>query len=128
MDILKIFNLNNTDFQINIQGTSENPLFQANQIGKLLDIKNINQNLTDFSSDEKVLCSAFTLGGIQETMFITELGLYKLLGRCRKPIASEFQKWMINTIKEIRITGTYKLKEENEIDKNMSYQEYLEII
>jgi prophage antirepressor-like protein len=124
MDILKIFNLNNTNFQLNIQGTLEDPLFQANQIGKILDIKNINQNLTDFNSDEKVLCSTYTLGGIQETTFITELGLYKLLGRCRKPKAGEFQKWMANTIKEIRITGTYKLKQENEIDKKIITNNY----
>jgi len=124
MDILKIFNLNNTNFQLNIQGTLEDPLFQANQIGKILDIKNINQNLIDFSSDEKVLCPTYTLGGTQETSFLTELGLYKLLGRCRKPKAAEFQKWMATTIKEIRITGTYKLKEENEIDKKIITNNY----
>jgi len=124
MDILKIFNLNNSNFQLNIQGTPEDPLFQANQIGKILDIKNINQNLSDFNTDEKVLCPTYTLGGIQETTFISELGLYKLLGRCRKPIASQFQKWMIATIKEIRLTGTYKLKQDNEIDKKLITNNY----
>ena len=41
MDILKLFNLYDKEIQINIKGTIEDPLFQANQIGKLLTIKNI---------------------------------------------------------------------------------------
>jgi len=48
MDILKAFSLFNENHQINIQGTLEEPLFQANQIGKLLEIKNIRQNIQDF--------------------------------------------------------------------------------
>ena len=43
-----------TEYQINIQGTLEDPLFQANQIGKLLGISNIRENLRDFSDDEKM--------------------------------------------------------------------------
>ena len=42
MDILKIFNLYDKDFSINIIGTVEEPLFQANQIAKLLDITPFN--------------------------------------------------------------------------------------
>ena len=33
MDILKAFKLLDKTIEINIQGTLENPLFQANQIG-----------------------------------------------------------------------------------------------
>jgi prophage antirepressor-like protein len=32
-----------------------------------------------------------TQGGPQKTLFLTEVGLYRLLGRSRKPIASVFQ-------------------------------------
>jgi len=119
MDILKAFKLVDTEIIINIEGTYENPLFQANQIGKILEIKNIVENLRDFDENEKILSLTNTLGGIQNTVFLTEFGLYKLLGRSRKPIASVFQKWMINTIKEIRINGIYKLKEEIDIDKKL---------
>ena len=123
MDILKIFSLleseGNENHQINIQGTVDDPLFQANQIGKLLDIKKVSENLRDFSVEEKVLFISDTLGGPQEMIFLTELGLYRLLGRSRKPIAATFQKWMIKTIKEIRITGMYQLKSENEVDRKL---------
>jgi prophage antirepressor-like protein len=124
MDILKAFKLVDKTIEINIQGTLENPLFQANQIGKLLDLTNIRVNLQDFNNDEKVVSLTYTSTGIKETNFLTEIGLYKLLGRSRKPIASVFQSWMINTIKEIRINGMYKLKEENEVDKQLMIQNY----
>jgi len=119
MDILRAFKLYDETIEINIQGTIENPLFQANQIGKLLDIKNIRDSIIDFKEDEKRVDLIYTSTGLKETNFLTEIGLYKLLGRSRKPIAHTFQSWMINTIKQIRIDGFYKLKEENEVDKQL---------
>jgi prophage antirepressor-like protein len=119
MDILKAFSLLETEYPINIQGTPEDPLFQANQIAKLLGISNIRENLRDFDSDEKHVILTDTLGGAQNTMFLTEIGLYKILGRSRKPIAHTFQKWMINVLKEIRVNGIYKLQQEKEVDKKL---------
>ena len=63
---------------INIQGTYDYPLFQANQIGKLLGFKNIHKTLANFDEDEKVITSRYTPGGNQDMTFITDLGLYRL--------------------------------------------------
>jgi len=101
MDILKAFSLLDTEYKINIQRTLEYPIFQANQIGKLLGISNIRENLRDFSSNEKVVSLTDTPGGKQEMVFLTEFGLYRVLGRSRKPIAHKFQKWMVSVLKEI---------------------------
>jgi prophage antirepressor-like protein len=122
MDILKAFKLLDKTIEINIQGTPENPLFHAKQIGNLLEISNIKDNIRDFTNEEKVEDIILSKGGPQKTTFLTEIGLYRLLGRSRKPVAHTFQKWMINTIKEIRINGFYKLKEENEVDKQLIIQ------
>jgi prophage antirepressor-like protein len=92
MDILKAFPLLDTEYPINNQGTPEDQLFQSNQIGKLLGINKLCENLRDFDSDEKVLCLTHTLGGAQNSMFLTEIGLYKILWRSRKPIAHTFAK------------------------------------
>ena len=119
MDILKAFSLLDTEYQINIQGSLEDPLFQANQIGKLLGISNIRENLRDFSENEKGVSLTDTLGGKQETIFLTEYGLYRLLGRSRKPIAHKFQEWMVSVLKEIRINGIYKLQQDKEVDKQL---------
>jgi prophage antirepressor-like protein len=126
MDILKAFSLLDIDYPINIQGTLEEPLFQANQIGKILGIVNIHHSLIDFSNNEKVCLTTATLGGNQEAMFLTELGLYRLLGRSKKPIAKKFQEWMVSVLKEIRLNGMYKLQQDKEIDKQL-YQTKNEI-
>lgn len=120
MDILKIFKLADNDITINIQGTIDDPLFQANQIGELLGISNIRDTTKNFDDDEKVVDNTYTLGGLQKTTFLTELGLYRLLGMSRKPIARTFQKWVCNTIKEIRINGKYELNNNIEIEKKLN--------
>ena len=120
MDVLKIFKLADNDITINIQGTIDDPLFQANQIGELLGISNIRDTTKNFDDDEKVVDNTYTLGGLQKTTFLTELGLYRLLGMSRKPIARTFQKWICNTIKEIRINGKYELKNTIEIEKKLN--------
>ena len=119
MDIFRAFSLNDKEHLINIQGTIEDPLFQGNQIGELLGIKNFHAHINDFTDEHKVLCQIKTNGGIQNVIFLTELGLYKLLGRSRKDIAAKFQNWIVKVIKEIRITGMYKLNEEKEVDKKL---------
>ena len=119
MDILKAFKINIDEFPVNIQGTQDEPLFQANQIAKILDIKKVRNSIKDYSKDEKVAHDTSTLGGEQNCLFLTEKGLYRLLGQSRKPIAKTFQNWMADVIKEIRLNGMYKLKQENEVDKQL---------
>ena len=42
MDLVKLFNTGaDKQVTINVQGTEDEPLFQANQIGELLGLKNI---------------------------------------------------------------------------------------
>ena len=119
MDILKAFKININEFPVNIQGTHDDPLLQANKIAKILDIRNIRDAIKDFNEDEKGALSTDTLGGEQKCLFITEKGLYRLLGQSKKPIAKTFQSWMTDVIKEIRLTGMYRLKQENEVDKQL---------
>jgi prophage antirepressor-like protein len=122
MDILKAFSLCDEHYPINIQGTIENPLFQAKQIGALLKMSNILTTITNYSNELKVYKDFVSLGGIQKTVFLTEAGLYRLLARSNKPVAEKFQLWMIQVLKEIRLTGEYKLKQQLEIDSKLIYQ------
>ena len=124
MDILKIFKLDNKDIEINIIGTINEPLFQAKQIGELIGIKNIRQNLMSFDNTQKKIVQTMTNGGLQDVMYLTEIGLYKILGRSNKPIANTFQVWMINVIKEIRLNGKYELNNKNEVDIKMIKHNY----
>ena len=55
MDIVKAFSNVGLSHgvSINIQGTPEDPLFQAKQIGTLLGLVNIHESMKDFDEDEK---------------------------------------------------------------------------
>ena len=93
---------------INIQGTPEDPLFQANQIGALLGLVNVHESIKDFDDDERAIRSTVTPGGQQRVIFLTELGLYRLLGASRKPCARPFQKWVAKVVRDIRQTGKHE--------------------
>jgi hypothetical protein len=64
--------------------------------------------------------SVHTLGGPQNVTFLTEMGLYRLLGMSRKPIARTFQKWVCNVLIEIREKGKYELQQQTEIDRKLA--------
>jgi prophage antirepressor-like protein len=118
MDILKIFNLYDKEFPVNIIGSVEEPLFQANQIAKLLGIKNIHESIKTFDNYEKIgdIIAADSTNRKQKTTFLTEIGLYKLIFRSNKQEATLFQKWVCNIIKELRIKGKYELDTRNETE------------
>lgn len=109
MDILRTFKIVDKDVDINIQGTVEKPLFQANQIGDLLEITNIRTSIRHFEDHEKVIVNINTAGGKQNVLFLTEDGLYRLLQNSTKPVAKLFQTWVANVIKELRMTGKYQV-------------------
>lgn len=63
MDILKAFKILNEEHNINIQGTIDDPLFQANQIGRILGISNVRESIHEFDIDEKVVSLTDTIRG-----------------------------------------------------------------
>jgi prophage antirepressor-like protein len=112
MEIIKAFENNNMNMHITIQGTYEEPLFRATDIGAILDIAAIRSTIRDFDSTEKEVQIVDTKGGPQEVIFLTEKGLYQVLFTSRKPIAKKFKNWVCELIKEIRLNGKYELKKQ----------------
>jgi prophage antirepressor-like protein len=79
---------------------------------------NIRVSIKDYNETErKDVNQTYTLGGNQQTTFLTEKGLYKILFRSRKPIAEQFQNWICEVIKELRLTGKYELEKKFEEQK-----------
>lgn len=112
MEVVKAFTTNKSTQNITILGTHDNPLFRASDIAEILEMTNIRVTISNFNDTEKVVSNAYTLGGNQATTFLTEKGLYKLLFRSRKEIAIQFQDWVCEVIKELRIKGRYDLEEQ----------------
>lgn len=100
--------------EVRILGTREEPLFVANDIGAILEIKDMKSTLRLFDDTEKGVHSMHTLGGNQQMTLLTEKGLYKILFTSRKKEAKVFQDWVFRVIKEIRLKGRYVLAEDIE--------------
>lgn len=114
MEVVRAFNANDLYTEIVIKGTSEEPLFRASDIGVILGISNMRTTTSNFDETEKVMQNMETSGGEQQVTFLTEFGLYQVLFNSRKPIAKTFKKWVCQVIKEIRINGSYTLRQEME--------------
>ncbi|GAA0760577.1 hypothetical protein SDC9_101865 [bioreactor metagenome] len=92
-----------------IYGTYDNPLFLAKDIATWIgySISNVSKLVNVVDEEEKVRNIITTLGGDQETWFLTEDGLYEVLMQSRKPIAKVFKKEVKAILKDIRKNGMY---------------------
>lgn len=93
--------------EFRIYGTKENPLFLAKDVAEWIDNKNVSQMLNAVDEEEKGIYNIYTLGGNQNSWFLTEDGLYEVLMQSRKPIAKAFKKEVKKILKQIRQTGGY---------------------
>jgi prophage antirepressor-like protein len=92
-----------------VYGTAEEPLLLAKDVAEWIeyDASSVNKMITNVDDDEKVRKNVPTLGGIQESWFLTENGLYEVLMQSRKPIAKQFKKEVKEILKTIRKHGIY---------------------
>ena len=114
MQITKLFENNNIEI-INTQ--LKGPLFYGIQIGTLLDYKLPRKAILTHVWESNKLTMAqlkeilptFETKKPDNTILITEQGLYQLLFQSKMEEAIKFQKWVFDVITEIRKTGEYKL-------------------
>lgn len=92
-----------------VYGTAEEPLLLAKDVAEWIeyDTSSVNKMITNVEDDEKVRKNVPTLGGTQESWFLTENGLYEVLMQSRKPIAKQFKKEVKEILKTIRKHGIY---------------------
>jgi prophage antirepressor-like protein len=97
----------------------EQVLFNANDVGKALDIGNVRENLRTFSKNHvvKVKNSEVSnpdfrkLNNAGEN-FLTEAGVYRLAFSSRKEKAQEFTDWVTcKVLPSIRKTGSYSINQ-----------------
>ena len=80
----------------------------------ILELTNIRVTIKDFNETQKnSVRDPYGTSGNPNVTFLTEKGLYKLLSIVRNNhISEKFQEWVYKVIKEIRLTGQYKLEKE----------------
>ena len=90
-----------------IYGDFDNPLFLAKDVAEWIEHSNSRVMLDSVDDTEKVVRNVYTLGGNQESWFLTEDGLYEVLMQSRKPIAKAFKKEVKEILKSVRKHGAY---------------------
>jgi anti-repressor protein len=84
------------------------PWFSGVDVCRALELNNPRTSLALLDEDEKGVHTVDTLGGPQQTVFVSEPGLYTLVLRSRKPEAREFRRWITHeVIPAIRKHGGY---------------------
>lgn len=97
----------------------ENPLFLAKDVAEWIEHSNPRVMLNTVDENEKVVNNVYTLGGVQESWFLTEDGLYEVLMQSRKPIAKVFKKEVKAILKEVRKNGGYIAISEKDSDEEI---------
>ncbi|MGV8139475.1 MAG: Bro-N domain-containing protein [Mangrovibacterium sp.] len=82
--------------------------FVANEVCKLLDIKNTSDAVSRLDDDEKLTSVIPIAGKNRNVTIISESGLYALIFKSNKPSAKKFRKWVTKeVIPAIRKTGSF---------------------
>lgn len=108
MNEIKIFE--NAQFgQIRTAGTSNDPLFCAIDIARALNYSNPAKAVIDHCKGVTILETPSN-GGVQNTKFIDEGNMYRLILKSKAPQAEAFQDWVCEEVlPSIRKTGSYSV-------------------
>lgn len=104
-DILRTINAQG--HELNIYGTTEEPLFLAVEVAKMIDysVGNTGWMLNTVDEDEKLTLEILRAGQRRQMWFLTEDGLYEVLMQSRKPIARRFKRAVKDILKDLRLSG-----------------------
>jgi len=86
--------------------------FKASDVGKVLGIVNIHSTIQNYEEDdERVIRKAYdTEKRIQDTIFLSSQGVYRLLYNSKKEVAKKFRKWAGNILDDIIFNESIELK------------------
>ena len=108
---VQLFNFHGEEFEVRFVGTAEKPEWVAADVCAVLEIERHRDALREFDQDERGAVTIRTPGGEQETLTVTEAGLYRLIFKSRKPQAKAFQRWVMHEVlPSIRKTGSYSVQ------------------
>ena len=89
--------------------TESQPWFVASDVCRVLELSNASMACKPLDEDEKGISTAYTLGGQQGLLSVSESGLYALIFQSRKPQAKAFRKWVTSEVlPSLRQKGYYE--------------------
>lgn len=97
MKAIQTFNFENNEVKIKV--IDNEPYFNLEDVCKILEIKNPLRSKERLLDTQGIYGAfAFTLMGYEETDFISETNLYRLISQSRKPEAEKFKHWVISDV------------------------------
>jgi GNAT superfamily N-acetyltransferase len=100
---------------INIQGTSDDPLFQVDQVGKALGLADFRAAIKALDDDEVIVGE-----GVGVPAFLTWSGILGLCCWSSAPNARLFYKWVWRALKDIRVIERNEMQAKIEMDEVVS--------
>ena len=93
--------------------------FKASDVGNALGIVNIRTTIQNYEDDdERVVRKVYDPHGtLQDTIFLTSQGVYRLLYNSKKEIAKKFRKWAGNILDDIIFNESKELQKQLENQK-----------
>lgn len=86
------------------------PWFVAGDVAKILGFAHVPHMIRMLEEDQKGVHIVDPFGGGQESVIISESGLYSCIFKSRRPEAKRFRKWVTSEVlPSIRKTGTYSV-------------------
>lgn len=105
LEVVSTLKLEAIDKEFMIYGSVDDPLFLAKDVAEWIEHSNTRMMLKSVDEDEKVVSNVYTLGGTQESWFLTEDGVYEILFQSRKPVAKAVKKEVKSVLKTLRKEG-----------------------
>lgn len=107
-----VFRVNDEKYELQVFGTYEKPWFIANELGNILGLTNIRENLKGLKPSYKnTVRISYGNRGNPNTTLINEAGMYSIIMKAhtsRNPIVQQFQDWVNEEVlPSIRQTGSY---------------------
>lgn len=110
MNELKVFG-NNEFGRVRTQVIDGEPYLMLNDVCRVLEIKNPRDVKNRLNKKGVVITDTLTSGGIQQTTFINESNLYKVIFQSRKPQAEKFTDWVTSEVlPSLRKNGYYRIE------------------
>lgn len=119
MNELQIFK--NAEFgQIRTVEINGQPYFMASDVARALGYTNPSRSAKDHCKNLIKRCTTDSVGREQESLFIPESDIYRLIIKSKLPSAERFEKWLMEEVlPSIRKTGGYIAGQETMTDAEL---------
>lgn len=134
------------ELPVRIIGTQNFPVFYADDIAKILNIKRARESVANFGEMEIVTPEQRKQYGLvtyrkykdtvrrdDKIILLTEFGVYRMIFGSNSQLASQFRKWIYTVLHDLRTKGVYRVEQElqqlnivnKELQEKVEYQAQL---